>query len=146
MGIVRRGSWWTSYVMLSIGVIVVATVACRSGSNTRRPAATTPVADGESIGKIERSAGGTAVVTDVRTLLTLSCGNGELTIRTNLDALAGGMDCSRMVGQSVTDRFLGQPVVITYAGGAVQIENPTAGTIVLPNIANLTRMKTDASP
>jgi hypothetical protein len=120
--------------------------ACHSGSKPKPPTATTPVADGESIGKIERSAGGTAVVTDIRTLLTLSCGDGQLTLKTNLETLTGGMDCSRMVGQSIADRFLGQPVAVTYTGGAVQIENPAAGTIILPNIKDLTRTNSDATP
>lgn len=131
---------------LVVFAFAIGCTACQSGSKLKRTIATTPVADGESIGKIERSAGGTAVVTDIRTLLTLSCSNGQLTLRTNLETLTGGMECSRMVGQSIADRFLGQPVAVTYSGGAVQIENPTAGTIILPNVKDLTRTNSDVTP
>jgi hypothetical protein len=144
---VSRNAGRTGRIALLMScAFVIGSGACHSGSKKKLPVSTTPVADGESIGKIERSAGGTAVVTEVRTLLTLSCDGAELTLRTNLETLTGGMDCARMVGQSIAARFLGQPVAVTYTGGAVQIENPTAGTIILPNIKDLTRMNSDVTP
>ena len=108
--------------------------ACSKSTPARKPSEKTPLADGASIGKIERSAGGTAVVTSVRSLLTLNCAAGQLTLRTNLEAVTGKMDCSRMIGQPILDRFLGLPIAITYSSETLQVESPVAGTIVLPGV------------
>ncbi len=133
----------TVALALSVGALV----ACGSNSSAKKSStATHPLADGATIGKIERSAGGTAVVTNVRSLLALSCREGEVTLRTNLEALIGSMDCSHMITQSIADRFLGQPVVVTYGGGNLQLENPTAGTIVLPGVSNLSVTDLSAPP
>lgn len=142
------GRTWSTHriVVLAVFAFVMGGSACHCGSRLKRAIATTPVADGESIGKIERSTTGTAVVTPIRSLLTISCSDGQLTLKANLETLTGGMDCSRMVEESIADRFLGQPVAVTYTGGAVRIENSTAGTITLPDIANPIRENDDVAP
>ena len=120
--------------------------ACSKSTTPPKPSAKTPLADGASIGKIERSAGGTAVVTEIRSLLTLNCAAGQLTLRTNLEAISAKMDCSRMISQPILDRFLGLPVVVTYSGETLQIESPVAGTIVLPNVKDATLEEIRATP
>ncbi|MDP9238347.1 MAG: hypothetical protein M3P30_13310 [Chloroflexota bacterium] len=85
-------------------------------------------------------------VTPIRSLRTISCSKGQLTLKTNLETLTGGMDCSRMIEESIPDRFLGQPVAVTYTGGAVRIENSTPGTTTLPDIASLIRESHDVTP
>ena len=122
----------TLAVLIVLALGAAAFGPCGGSAPSKKTPATHPLAEGATIGKIERSAGGTAVVVNVHTLLTLSCINGQLVVRTNLETLAGSMDCARMIPQSEVERFLGLPIVITYAGGRLRIESPTAGTLELP--------------
>lgn len=131
---------------IAICAMIATMAACGSSSPALKHVVRTPIADGQSIGKIERSAGGTAVVTSVRSLLSLTCRDGILTLRTNLEILTGKMDCAQMIAQAIADRFLGQAVVATYTGGNLQIENPNAGTIILPKVTDLLAASTDVTP
>ena len=60
------------------------------------------------MGKIERLPGGTAVVSDVITLLNITCSNGVLIVSTNLKGILGKMDCAQQIPQSTLDRFSGR--------------------------------------
>ena len=84
------------------------------------------------MGKIERLPGGTAVVSDVITLLNITCSNGVLIVSTNLKGILGKMDCAQQIPQSTLDRFFGQAVSVSYANGRLRIDSASAGTIDLP--------------
>jgi hypothetical protein len=133
-------------IVIACALAIGTSAACSKSTAPPKPSGKTPLADGASIGKIQRSAGGTAVVTEVRSLLTLNCAADQLTLRTNLEAINGKMDCSRMISQPILDRFLGLPVVVTYSGETLQIESPVAGTIVLPNVKDATLEEIRATP
>ena len=121
----------TLRIATNVATCAAVLAACGGSSGFRTSTETRPLGDGESLGKIERLAGGTAVTSNVRTLLTLACQNGQLILRTNQEAISGEMDCSKQIPQAALDRFLAQPVVITYNGERLRLENPSAGTLNL---------------
>ena len=83
------------------------------------------------MGKVDRSPGGTAVGSQVITLLNVICSNGHLVVTTNLKNIAATMDCAQQAPQASLDRFYGQAVSIAYANGRLRIENVSAGTLDL---------------
>lgn len=141
---------------LLIGFALLATVitlveilsACRSNATPRPTSATSrsQTGDSQSLGRIDRSGGGTAVASDGRLFVSLSCVSGNLTLRTNLEVVHASMDCARVVPQSIIDRFVSQPVAVTYAGRAITIDSPTAGTIVLSEVKDFSVSSADATP
>jgi hypothetical protein len=76
--------------------------------------------------------GGTAVVSQVITLLNVTCSNGRLVVTTNLKSIGATMDCAQQVPQATLDRYYGQAVGISYANGRLRIESVSAGTLDLP--------------
>ena len=105
---------------------------CSLGRDPEPAAPGNQLADGDTLGKIERLPGGTAVPTDVRTLLDVSCTTDILSLRTNRELVTGEMPCDRLLPESIIQRFLGQPVAVRYDDGRIIVENETAGTMELP--------------
>lgn len=129
-------------------VLVGACLAAACSFNTAdkpNDAAGHTLADGETLGKIDRLPGGTAVVTSVITLLDLTCADGQVIVKTNLTSIVGKMDCQQAVPQSTLERFYGQSVSITYAGGRLKIESVSAGSLDLP-VEDATSRDVDATP
>lgn len=118
------------------GALIVATAlaaaACSFNTASKKPTGTRPFADGETMGKIDRLPGGTAVASNVVTLLNVTSADGQLVVATNLTSIAAKMDCAQQVPQATLDRFYGQPVGIAYAGGRLRIESVSAGTLDFP--------------
>jgi hypothetical protein len=90
-----------------------------------KPAAVArPLAAGETLGKVDRSSS-QASASGIRALLSVTCRNGQLIVRTNLDGIAAADDCTQMISQAELDQFLGQPVLITFTGDHLIIESLT---------------------
>jgi hypothetical protein len=120
-------------VLLSLSLSAFAVIGCGLGvtSPVKEPPSRA-LAEGETIGRVERGIDGTATSGDVLTLLSLSCNRDQLTVRTNHNGITATMDCTKQVTQAAVERFLGLQVSITYAGGALTIESATAGMLELP--------------
>lgn len=118
------------------GALILATAlavaACSFNTASNKPGGARPFAEGETMGKIERLPGGTAVASQVITLLNVICSDGHLVVTTNLKSIAAKMDCAQQAPQSTLDRFYGQAVGISYAKGRLRIESVSAGTLDLP--------------
>jgi hypothetical protein len=123
---------WRAIAAVFVFVAAMAT-ACSFNTATNKPAGggAHPLAEGETIGTSEHSTGGTAVASSVITLLTMTCTNGQLVVRTNLRTITGNMDCAQEVPQATLERFYGQAVGISYAGGRLRIESASVGRIDL---------------
>ncbi len=122
----------TRAVVQIVTPLLLATIVAACGHFGTSPVhtpVTRPLTDGETIGSADRSA--SAGDQQVRTLLSLTCTGGRLAVRTRLEGLKAATDCAKIPPQSVLDRYLGQAVMISYAGGHLKIENPSAGTIDL---------------
>ena len=107
-------------------LVPVAFAACGlslSGSPTPVVRALVP---GETIGRVERGSAGTPE-SSVRTLLSASCADGRLLVRTNADAITAVSDCATPIPQSTLDQLLGQPAVVTYTGDRLVIESAGTG-------------------
>lgn len=123
---------WRTIGGALILVTALAAAACSFNTASKKPSGARPFAEGETMGKIDRLPGGTAVASDVVTLLNVTCSNGQLIVTTNLKSIAAKMDCAQQVPQATLDRFYGQPVGISYAGGRLRIESVSAGTLDFP--------------
>ena len=116
--------------------LTLAMTSCSLGLDGDEKAASgDPLEPGESLGKIERFAGGTVTVTDVRTLRGVQCEDGVVSVRTNVEAILAEMPCDRLLPQAILDRFFGQVVVIRYEPNRLIVENTTIGTMELPATA-----------
>ncbi len=114
--------------LVTLAVVVLA--GCAGGSTVKRPEAPSRLlADGEQIGAGVGASGATTATAGVRTLLAMACNDGQLIVRTNREGIVAQMDCTKAVPRSTLDRFLGQPVTITYKDAHLRIDNPQAGTI-----------------
>jgi hypothetical protein len=117
-------------------LLVVLTAGCDDGGGDGGDGSTDDPAAfevGETVGRIDRFAGGTAVPSDPRTLVALTCEGGRLRAETDVETVTGEMDCDRMLDAAIIANFVGQPVAIRYAeGGRLIIESLRAGTIELP--------------
>ena len=138
------------HVMRAVGVVVVVaaviTVAgCSFNSTSKKSSGPEPFKDGETLGKIDRLPGGTAVVSSVITLLKVSCVNGDLIVTTNLHLITGKMDCAQQIPQATLEQFYGQAVMVGYAKDRLRIESISAGTIDLP-VKNATITNVNATP
>jgi hypothetical protein len=120
-----------SAVMLVLAGVLVAS-ACGSGTASNKGRQAEPFPEGETLGKIERLPGGTAVVSSALTLVTVACTNGHLTVTTNLQSIVGTMDCAQQIPHETLGRFYGQSVSISYANARLRIDSVSAGTIDLP--------------
>jgi hypothetical protein len=118
---------------------------CSFNTASKGPTGEQPLKDGQTLGKIDRLPGGTAVASSVVTLLGLSCVNGKLLVRTNLQSIAGKMDCAQQIPQATLDKFYGQSVSIVYANGRLRIDSVSAGTIDLP-VQDATVTELNATP
>lgn len=125
------------------GVLVSA--ACSFSTSEKKPSGAQPFADGATIGKIERLPGGTAVASEVITLLGVSCTDGQIIVITNLQRIAGKMDCAQQIPQSTLERFYGQSVTVAYASSRLRIDSVSAGTLDLP-VTDATITNTHATP
>ncbi len=121
--------------LLVVGVVLLATLAivgCSFSTAKKKSTGTEPFKDGETLGKIERLPGGTAVASSVITLLNVSCVKGDLIVRTNLQTITGKMDCAQEIPQATLERFYGQAVTVGFASNRLRIDSISAGTIDLP--------------
>jgi hypothetical protein len=142
----RRPASRAATAIAIVALAGLAVAACALGISAKPKAAgSRPLNDGEEIGKVQRSAGGTAAIEGVRTLLALTCREKQLIVTTNKESITAGMDCQQQPPQAALDRFLGRPVAVTYAGGRLRIENPSAGTLELP-AADASITETHATP
>ncbi len=120
-----------SAVMLVLAGVLAAS-ACGSGTGSKKARNAEPFPEGETLGKIERLPGGTAVVSNALTLVNVACANGQLTVTTNLQSIVGTMDCAQQIPQETLGRFYGQSVSISYANARLRIDSVSAGTLDLP--------------
>jgi hypothetical protein len=120
--------WWRSAgggsLAMLLAIVVFGAIACTTGTARKSaPDMSRPLAEGETIGL---SGSTTPDAAEARTLLSLSCVNGRLIVKTNLDGIVGAMDCVTQPPQAALEQFLARPVVITYSGGHLLLKNPTA--------------------
>ena len=99
---------------------------CGTGVSGQPTPVVRQLAAGETLGKVDRTSSGTPD-TSVRTVLSVTCKNGRLTIRTNVDAITAADDCAPPIPQSTLDQLLGMPAVVTYTGDHLVIENTVRG-------------------
>lgn len=130
---------------MSIAGFALFLAACSSGGGSGDKTPDGALEDGATLGRIDRLPGGTPVPTDVRTLLTIECQSEQLIVRTNLEQITAKMPCDRLLPGPIIERFLGQPVAITYDDSRLKIENPGAGSIELP-AEDAIRTERDATP
>ena len=125
--------WCRAIVLVAILIAAVAT-ACSSNTAKKNLVAggAQPLAEGETLGKIEHLPGGTAVASNVITLLNMTCTNGQIVVRTNLKSIVGKMDCAQSVPDATLEHFYGQSVSISYANGRLRVESVSAGSLDLP--------------
>ncbi len=133
----------TVVLVVLIGVLLAA--ACSFSTSEKKPSGAQPFGDGETIGKIERLPGGTAVASEVITLLGVSCTDGQIIVITNLQRIVGKMDCAQQIPQSTLERFYGQSVTVGYASSRLRIDSVSAGTLDLP-VTDATITSTHATP
>ena len=121
-------------IAVALAVVAMAALAfgpCGTGVRDKQASKARPMAAGEVLGKVDApSADGTPTI--ARTLLSVTCREGVVVVRTNVDGISALMDCSRPVPQSSLDRFIGVPVVITYTGDVLRVENSNAGKLEIP--------------
>ena len=133
------------FAALSLTVVLAAACSGGGGGDAPKAARDQPFKADQTLGRIDRLAGGTAVPVDVRTMLTAECTQGQLRVRTNLELITASMNCDQMLPISVTERFFGKPVAITYRNERLIVENEVAGTLEFP--AKDPRIKaSDATP
>jgi hypothetical protein len=116
-----------SYAIATLVLAALAAFAfgpCREHVRGKQPGAPRPMAAGETLGKADASSGADVAA---RTLLSVTCRDGQLVVRTNLDAISAADDCTQPIPQAALDRFIGLPVIITYTGERLVIENVAAG-------------------
>ncbi len=121
---------------VAVALVFVAMAAlafgpCGTGVRDKQASKARPMVAGEVLGKIDApSADGTPTV--ARTLLSVTCREGVVVVRTNVGAISALNDCTRPVPQSSLDRFIGVPVIITYTGDVLRVENANAGKLEIP--------------
>jgi len=129
-----RPSTRITRIPAALAVVAMAALAfgpCGTGVRDKQPSKARPMVAGEVLGKVDApSPDGTPTV--ARTLLSVTCREGVVVVRTNIDGISALMDCSRPVPQSSLDRFIGVPVVVTYTGDVLRVENITAGKLDIP--------------
>ena len=134
---------------VGVGVIlftVFAMVGCSfNTAKQKKSTGVEPFKDGATLGKIDRLPGGTAVASNVITLLAVSCLNGDVIVKTNLQLIVGKMDCAQLIPQATIERFYGQAVTVGYAAGRLRIDSVSAGTIDLP-VKDATIANVNAAP
>jgi hypothetical protein len=101
---------------------------CNTGSSEKGSVRTRALAEGETLGKIERAAPGTAAV-EVQTLLSVTCVNGQVIVKTNRHGIFGTSDCTQVAPLAAIDAFVGKTVAITYTNGRLSITNVGAGRL-----------------
>lgn len=133
---------------VGVGVILVTAfgaAGCQLNTISKKSTGAEPFKDGETLGKIDRLPGGTAVASSVITLLNASCVKGDLIVKTNLQIITGKMDCAQQIPQATLERFYGQAVTVGYASGRLRIDSISAGTIDLP-VKDATVTNINAAP
>jgi hypothetical protein len=126
-------------------LLIALTSACVSGGVFHPSATGRPMTDGETIGESSHPTGSAGTPTSVRTLLSVGCQSGRLTVRTNVEAIIAGIDCAKDQPSARYQPFLGQIVAITYTSGRLRFENPTAGTLEVP-VLQAKVYQSDATP
>lgn len=122
---------WVIRVGLILG-IALAVAGCSFNTAKKKSTDAAPFKEGETLGKIERLPGGTAIASNVITLLNVSCVKGDLIVRTNMQIITGKMDCAQEIPQAALERFYGQAVTVGFASNRLRIDSISAGTIDLP--------------
>lgn len=103
------------------------------------------LAPGEVIGRVERASSATPDAGE-RTLMSVTCQDGRLKIRTNIDQIVAASSCAPPIAQASLDQLLGMPAVITYTGDHLVIENTSSSTkLELPG-TNATVGAIDGAP
>lgn len=136
---------WLNIAIAAALTATFAAAACRSGTDAPRPPGATTLEDGGELGSIERLPGGTAVASDVRTLLSASCIDNVLYLRTSAELVTASMPCDRMVPQAIIDKFVSQTIAVRYADARLTMESVTAGTVEFP-ATDPKVMPNDATP
>jgi hypothetical protein len=129
-----RGPLRALQIASTLAVVAVAAMAfgpCGTGVRGKQPSKARPMVAGEVLGKVDAPVDG-ATPTAVRALLSVTCRDGEVIVRTNIDGISAINDCTRPIPQSLLDQFIGQPVVITYTGDVLRVENSAAGKLEIP--------------
>lgn len=122
---------------LFVAALLLAAAALAFGACSKKtrgapaPAPGRPLADGESIGRIDPASSSTAVSAQVHVLLAVECRSDRLYVRTNVENLDAAMSCDGLQPQPAFEPYFGKQVSITYSGGQVIIENDTAGRIAI---------------
>ncbi len=110
-------------------LLAIVLVGCQSGRNSNTLPTPRALGVGETIGVVVATSTAPAARDGVRTLLSLTCTKHQLIVNTNLEGIVANADCSRQPLQAALERFLGQPVTITYTGDKLRITNPNAGVL-----------------
>lgn len=118
--------------LLALGVFAVFALAACGGDGKGGASGERALKEGETIGKIDRLPGGTAVISGAPTLLAIDCVDDQLTVRTDVDSIVATMDCRQQVPQQTRDLFIGKPVALAYSRQRLRIDSPAAGTLELP--------------
>lgn len=143
--------WSVPRPRLAIALRIAAAAAafafgpCGTGARGTPTPAVRPLAAGETLGQVDRADAGTPT-SGVRTLLSVTCQAGKLFVRTNVDSISAPDDCTQPIPQSTLDAFLGLPVVITYTGDQLIIENVARGAKFALNARNATVGEIHGSP
>ncbi len=130
---------------LVMALTLASATACQTGSKAPREPGASQLDDGGELGEIERLPGGTAVATDVRTLVSVTCTDDTLFLRTSAELVRASMPCDRMPPQSIIDKFVSQTIAVRYAGGRLTMESVTVGTLEFP-AENPKVFEDDATP
>ncbi len=111
---------------LAAALVALVVAACGRTTGPKPTSITRALAPGETIGRVDRASAGTPA-SDVRTLLSVECKDGRLTVRTNVDVIEAADSCATPIPQSTLDQLFGLPAVLTYTGDRLVIENAARG-------------------
>lgn len=138
----------SALVAAAAAPLLLLAAACASSSDAPTASSERPLEEGQTLGRIDRLPGGTAVPVDVRTMLGAECEDGVLTFRSNLETILADMNCDQMLPLSITERFFGKPVAITYRENRLIVENDVTGTLEFPvsNARVAAALGADATP
>ena len=143
----NRRSTRTASVAAPLIAVAAALVfaSCHSGASGQLAPVVRALAPGETIGRVERASAGTSE-SSVRTLLSVECKNGRLTVRTNVDSITASDDCAEPMPQSTLDQMLGMPATVTYTGDRLVIESAASGVKLELPATNATVGVIDGAP
>lgn len=130
-------------VVTAAAVALTAFAACDSGTAGPPTPPARTLAEGDVLGKVDRTASGGEG--NILTLVGLSCDNGKLIVRMRETTVTGTMDCLALPPQAAIDRVLSKQVTLTWAGGKVHIETVNGASVDVP-ATDVAVTVTDATP